>query len=85
MSKLGAQQQQYEQARLDAARQTELMKVYEPYQRAGFYSDLLQGAPSTSMTISRATSPQPSLLNQLTGAAATGIGLAGAATTAGII
>jgi hypothetical protein len=85
LSKLGSQQQQFEQAKLDATRQSDLQTIYEPYQRAGFYSDILRGAPSSQSILTQTSSPNPSLLNQLTGAAATGIGLAGAASKSGII
>jgi len=79
MGQLGGQRYQTEQAKLDAQQQDQLAEVYEPYQRLGFYSDILRGAPSTQMSISQASSPNPSLLNQVVGGAATGIGLAGAA------
>jgi hypothetical protein len=46
LSGLGADARAIEQQRLDAQRQTQLQDVYEPYQRLGFYSDILRGAPS---------------------------------------
>ena len=79
MNQLGGQRFQTEQARLDAQQQDELSEVYEPYQRLGFYSDILRGAPTTQMSISQASSPNPSLLNQVVGGAASGLGIAGAA------
>ena len=79
MNQLGQQRFQTEQAKLDAQQQDRLAEVYEPYQRLGFYSDILRGAPSTQMSISQASTPNPSLLNQVVGGAATGLGLAGAA------
>ena len=79
MNQLGQQRFQTEQAKLDAQQQDQLAEVYEPYQRLGFYSDILRGAPSTQMSISQASTPNPSLLNQVVGGAATGLGLAGAA------
>ena len=79
MNQLGGQRFQTEQAKLDAQQQDQLAEVYEPYQRLGFYSDILRGAPSTQMSISQASTPNPSLLNQVVGGAATGLGLAGAA------
>jgi hypothetical protein len=47
LSGLGADARAIEQQRLDAQRQTQLQDVYEPYQRLGFYSDILRGAPSS--------------------------------------
>ena len=79
MNQLGQQRFQTEQAKLDAQQQDQLAEVYEPYQRLGFYSDILRGAPSTQMSISQASTPNPSLLNQVVGGAATGLGIAGAA------
>ena len=79
MNQLGGQRFQTEQAKLDAQQQDQLAEVYEPYQRLGFYSDILRGAPTTQMSISQASSPNPSLLNQIVGGAASGVGIAGAA------
>jgi hypothetical protein len=47
LSGLGADARAIQQQRLDAQRQTQLQDVYEPYQRLGFYSDILRGAPSS--------------------------------------
>ena len=82
---LGGLERDAAQKQLDAARQSQLQDVYEPYQRLSFYSDILRGAPSTQQTLSVTTAPQPSLLNQLVGGAATGLGLYGAATKTGLI
>ena len=79
INQLGGQRFQTEQAKLDAQQQDQLAEVYEPYQRLGFYSDILRGAPTTQMSISQASSPNPSLLNQIVGGAASGLGIAGAA------
>jgi len=79
INQLGGQRFQTEQAKLDAQQQDQLAEVYEPYQRLGFYSDILRGAPTTQMSISQASSPNPSLLNQIVGGAASGVGIAGAA------
>jgi len=79
MNQLGGQRFQTEQARLDAQQQDQLAEVYEPYQRLGFYSDILRGAPTTQMSISQSSTPNPSLLNQVVGGAASGLGIAGAA------
>jgi hypothetical protein len=79
MNQLGGQRFQTEQAQLDAQQQDQLAEVYEPYQRLGFYSDILRGAPTTQMSISQSSTPNPSLLNQVVGGAASGLGIAGAA------
>ena len=79
INQLGGQRFQTEQAQLDAQQQDQLAEVYEPYQRLGFYSDILRGAPTTQMSISQSSTPNPSLLNQVVGGAASGLGIAGAA------
>ena len=82
---IGGLQRDVAQKQLEADRQTQLQNIYEPYQRLSFYSDILRGAPSTQQTLSLTSAPQPSLLNQLVGGAATGLGLYGAANKTGII
>ena len=79
INQLGGQRFQTEQAQKDAQQQDQLAEVYEPYQRLGFYSDILRGAPTTQMSISQSSTPNPSLLNQIVGGAASGVGIAGAA------
>ena len=74
---IGSLKQGMAQATLDAQRQTDLQQQYEPFQRLGFFSDLLRGVPSSSQTVSATTAPTPSLLSQIGGVAATGLGLAG--------
>ena len=76
---LGEQQRGILQAGDEATRQTEMAKIFEPYQRLGFYSDILRGAPSTQSTITQSASPNPSILNQMLGAGIGGLSLYGAA------
>ena len=76
---LGGQKRAIKQAQDEAARQAKMQKIYEPYQRLGFYSDILRGAPSSQMTISQGANVQPSVLNQLLGAGIGGLSLYGAA------
>jgi len=76
---LGEQKRAIKQAQDEARRQTKMQQVYEPYQRLGFYSDILRGAPSSQMTISQGANPQPNVLNQLLGAGIGGLSLYGAA------
>lgn len=85
MEQLGTTDQQYDQQQLDITRQNTMADIYEPYNRLGFYADLLSGAPTSAMTLSQSTQQQPSTLSQVAGAAATGIGAYGAAKTSGII
>ena len=56
-----------------------MAQIFEPYQRLGFYSDILRGAPSTQSTITQSASPNPSILNQMLGAGIGGLSLYGAA------
>ena len=79
LAALGEQERGILQAQDEAARQTQMQQIYEPYQRLGFYSDILRGAPSSQMTISQGASAQPSVLNQLLGAGIGGLSLYGAA------
>ena len=85
LAKLGAQQQVLDQGAADQAQQYNLQQVYQPYQKLGFYSDILQGAPSTSMSVSKNTAPSASMLNQVVGAGIGGLGIANAAQNVGII
>lgn len=82
LSQLGEQERQVLQQQAEAKRATDLQNIYEPYQRLGFYSDILRGAPSTQQTISTASAPQPGFLNQLLGAGIGGLSLYGAANRA---
>tara|TARA_B100001057_G_scaffold110968_1_gene109059 strand:+ start:4913 stop:5887 length:975 start_codon:yes stop_codon:yes gene_type:complete len=74
---IGSLQQGQAQALLDAARQGDLQQAYEPQQRLSYFSDILRGVPSAQQTTSSVTAPTPSLLSQIGGVAATGLGLAG--------
>lgn len=74
---IGSLQQSQAQALLDAARQGDLQQAYEPQQRLSYFSDILRGVPSAQQTTTSVTAPTPSLLSQIGGVAATGLGLAG--------
>mgnify|MGYP003648504317 FL=1 len=74
---IGSLQQGQAQALLDATRQGDLQQAYEPQQRLSYFSDILRGVPSAQQTTTSATAPTPSLLSQIGGVAATGLGLAG--------
>lgn len=74
---IGSLYQQQAQAIADAQRATALQQQYEPYQRMGFFSDILRGAPSSSSVVQSTTAPSQSPLSQIAGIAATGLGIAG--------
>lgn len=74
---IGSLYQGQAQAIADAQRANALQSQYEPYQRLGFFSDILRGVPTSSSTIGTSTAPDPSPLSQVAGIAATGLGLAG--------
>ena len=75
---LGGIQQKTDQAGLEADYQTQMANIYEPYKRLGFYSDILQGVPSSQTTISMQSTPNPSVFNQLLGGGIAGAGIYGA-------
>ncbi len=64
---IGGLQRQQAQAGQDIARQNILQNIYEPFQRLGFYGDVLAGAPTTQQTLVPATSPGVSPLQQAIG------------------
>jgi hypothetical protein len=64
---LGGVQREQAQSGLDAQRQTELARQYEPYQRLGFLSDIYSKTPTTQSTISQSTSPSASGLSSALG------------------
>ena len=69
---LGGVERGIEQGKLEAARQTAVQNIQEPYQRVAFVSDIQSGIPSASQArLSQTTAPQPSPLGQAVG---TGLG-----------
>jgi len=85
LTKLGGQKQVIDQAALDQKYNYDLQQEMRPYQKLGFYSDILQGAPSNQMSINQTTAPSPSMLNQVVGAGISGLGIANAAQNVGVI
>ena len=75
---IGQQQQQTEQAILDAARATGLQQALTPYQQTSFLSDIYKGAPGTQVALTAQTAPTTSPLLQ-----AAGLGIAGLTAAAG--
>ena len=82
---LGEAERAILQAQDEAARQTEMQDIYEPYQRLGFYSDILAGAPTSQQQITMSSVANPSLLNQIVGGATLALGLYGAGKGTGLI
>lgn len=82
---LGEAERAILQAQDEAARQTEMQDIYEPYQRLGFYSDILSGAPTSQQQITMTSAANPSLLNQIVGGATSALGLYGAGKGTGLI
>ena len=76
---VGKQQQAQQQAELEAGRQTQMERLYEPYQRVGFLSDIYKGAPTSQQSITSSTSPRTSPAQQILG-----LGVAGLSAAAGI-
>ena len=81
LSNIGQQQQLQDQAVLDAARQTDLQKLYSNFETAGFLSDIYKGiAPSSQMVTATKTggggsaSPLQNLIGTVGGAYAAGKG-----------
>jgi bisphosphoglycerate-dependent phosphoglycerate mutase len=72
-NQLGTQQQQYEQALINARMQDYQAQQKYPYQQLEFMSNILRGTPMG--TVQTMYAPQPSLANQVMGA---GTSLAGA-------
>ena len=82
LQQFGGQQQQLQQATLDAQRANEMKQLYEPYSRVSFLSDIYKGAPSTQTSLGSLTSPTapaPSTFQQIAGAGTglLGLGVAG--------
>jgi hypothetical protein len=68
---IGGMQQQYAQQQEDIRRQNLMQPMLQPYQQLGFYSDILQGAPTSSQMINTAQGASVSPMQQAIG---TGIG-----------
>ena len=71
---LGGFEQRYNQAGLDAQRQTMMDRQMQPYQQMAFLSDIFRGVPSSASTYGSSYTPPPSFLSQLGGL---GMGVAG--------
>lgn len=85
LAAMGTTEQQQQQKILDAARATTLQQLYEPYQRAGFLSDIYKGTPTSQQTIAASTAPNPSLGSQLVGTGIAALGGAAALNKSGLL
>jgi hypothetical protein len=81
---IGQQQQDITQRQADAARNTKLQQIYQPYQDVAFMSDIYKGAPSSQQSISAATAPVPSTFQQAAGLGIAGLSAGTAAKKAGL-
>jgi hypothetical protein len=69
----GTLQQQNQQMQEDAKFKQQMSQLYEPYQRAGFVSDIFQGSPTSASSITMSTAPGTNPLAQAVGAGITGL------------
>jgi hypothetical protein len=69
MLSLGGQEQQQQQAILDAQYNNQFRQYQQPMQELGFYSDIYQGMPIGQSTYSQSAAPSPSTVSQLGGLA----------------
>jgi hypothetical protein len=60
LAMLGGVQRENYQGALDAQRQTEAARQYEPYQRLGFLSDIYSKTPTSQSTITQSSAPAAS-------------------------
>ena len=81
---VGKQQQAQDQANEEAGRQTAMEKLYEPYQRVGFLSDIYEGAPTSQQTIAATTAPKSSAAQQILGLGVAGLSAAAGANRMGL-
>lgn len=78
LARIGGMGQQQQQNIFEAARQSQLQQMYEPYQRLGFVSDIYRGAPSTQQAITMQSQPGASPFQQVAGLGLAGLGAYGA-------
>lgn len=74
---IGGQQQNQQQAVLDAARQNQYQQAMAPYQQLGFFSDIFQGAPTGTSSVLQQQQPGPNPVSQGIGLALAGSSLFG--------
>ena len=78
---LGGMSQAQQQAQFDAQRATELERLYEPYKRVGFMTDVMGGTPSVQSSMTATPPAQqpagPSSTSQFIGLGIAGLGALG--------
>ena len=75
LMQVGAQEQGLQQQVYDEQYRRGIQEQYEPYQRLGFVSDIMQGAPTSASSLAMATTPQANPLAQALGAGISGLAL----------
>ena len=75
LMQVGEQGRQLTQQEMDANYRAKIQGLYEPYQRLGFVSDIMQGAPTSASALTMATTPQANPLAQAVGAGISGLAL----------
>jgi len=75
LMQVGGQEQQLQQQVYDEQYRRGIQEQYEPYQRLGFVSDIMQGAPTSASSLAMATTPQANPLAQAVGAGISGLAL----------
>jgi hypothetical protein len=75
LMQMGGQEQQLQQQVYDEQYRRSIQEQYEPYQRLGFVSDIMQGAPTSASSLAMATTPQANPLAQAVGAGISGLAL----------
>jgi hypothetical protein len=81
---VGGQQRGFEQQKLDQKYADFLRQRDYPLEQLGYYSNLLRGLPMTMGSTQTTYAPPPSMVSQIGGLGLAGLGLAGAARTAGL-
>lgn len=81
---VGSLQQAQQQAEYDVQRSAAIEAAYEPFQRFSYMSDIFRGVPSTSQTLSSASTPSPNPVASIFGTAMSlSRGLGGLTNTSG--
>ena len=84
MFDVGELERMYNQAGLDATRQTQLAQLFEPEQRISYLSDIFRGVPSSSQTVTSSADPSVSPFQQYAGLGIAGLSAAAGAQKAGL-
>jgi hypothetical protein len=81
---VGGQQRGFEQQRLDQQYADFLRQRDYPLEQLGYFSNLLRGVPVGLSSTQTTSAPPPSIASQIGGLGLAGLGIAGAARTAGL-